>query len=59
MPNVNMATANGSGLGDGIAILVQSRGLNLASEDVCAYQDFMAKDSDLIDLEFAMISGGS
>ena len=59
MSIVNMATANGPGLGDGIVILVQGHGLNLASEDVCAYQDFMAKDSDLIDLEFAMISGGS
>tara|TARA_B100001173_G_scaffold258076_1_gene230655 strand:- start:162 stop:341 length:180 start_codon:yes stop_codon:yes gene_type:complete len=59
MPIANMATANGSGLRDGIAILVQSRGFNLASDDVCAHQDFMAKDSDLIGLEFAMISGGS
>ncbi len=42
MPIVNMATANGSGLGDGIAILVQSRGFNLASDDVCAHQGFMA-----------------
>ena len=59
MPIVNMATANGSGLGDGIAILVQSRGFNLASENVSAHQYFMAKGSDLIGLEFAMISGGS
>ena len=59
MPIVNMATANGSGLGDGIAILVQSRGFDLASEDVSAHQDFMAKGSDLIGLEFAMISSGS
>ena len=59
MSIVNMATANGPGLGDGIVILVQGHGLNLASEDACAHQDFMAKDSDLIDLEFAMISGGS
>ena len=58
MPIANMATANGSGLRDGIAILVQSRGFNLASDDVCAHQGFMAKDSDLIGLEFAMISGG-
>ena len=41
------------------SILVQSHGFNLASDDVCAHQDFMAKDSDLIGLEFAMISGGS
>ena len=59
MPIVNMATANGSGLGDGIAILVQSRRFKLASEDVSAHQDFRAKGSDLIGLEFAMISGGS
>ena len=59
MPIVNMATANSPGLGSGIAILVQSRGFNLASEDVCAHQDFMAEGGDLIGLEFAMISGGS
>ena len=59
MPIVNMATANGSGLGDGIAILVQSRRFKLASEGVSAHQDFRAKGSDLIGLEFAMISGGS
>ena len=59
MSIVNMATANGSGLRDGIVILVQGHGLNLASEDVCAHQDIRARGSDLIGLEFKMISGGS
>ena len=59
MSIVNMATANGPDLGDGIVILVQGHGLNLASEDVCAHQDFRAKGSDLTGLEFTMTSGGS
>jgi hypothetical protein len=55
---VNTATANGSGLGDGIATLAQTHGYTITSEEVYAHQDFLGQDGDLTEFELEMISGG-
>ena len=55
---VNTATANGSGLGDGIATLAKTHGYTITSEEVYAHQDFLGQDGDLTDFELEMISGG-
>ena len=56
---VNTATANGAGLGDGIAILAKTHGYTITSEEVYAHQDFLGQDGDLTDFELEMISGGN
>ena len=58
MSIVNTATANGSGLGDGIASLAKNHGYTITSEEVYAHQDFLGQDGDLTDFELEMISGG-
>ncbi len=55
---VNTATANGSGLGDGIATLAKNHGYTITSEEVYAHADFLGQDGDLTDFELEMISGG-
>ena len=55
---VNTATANGSGLGDGIATLAKTHGYTVTSDDVYAHTDFFGQDGDLTDFELEMISGG-
>ena len=55
---INTATANGSGLGDGIATLGMKHNYFLTSEEVYAHQDFLGQDGDLADFELEMISGG-
>ena len=55
---VNTATANGSGLGDGIATLAKTHGYSITSEEVYAHTDFLGQDGDLTDFELEMISGG-
>jgi predicted ribosomally synthesized peptide with nif11-like leader len=55
---VNTATANGSGLSDGIATLAKNHGYTITSEEVYAHQDFLGQDGDLTDFELEMISGG-
>ena len=55
---VNTETANGSGLGDGIATLAKTHGYTITSEEVYAHQDFLGQDGDLTDFELEMISGG-
>jgi len=55
---VNTATANGSGLGDGIATLAKTHGYTITSDEAYAHADFLGQDGDLIDLELEMISGG-
>ena len=55
---VNTATANGSGLGDGIATLAKNHGYTITSDEVYAHQDFLGQDGDLTDFELEMISGG-
>ena len=55
---VNTATANGSGLGDGIATLAKTHGYAITSDEVYAHTDFLGHDGDLTDFELEMISGG-
>ncbi len=55
---VNTATANGSGLGDGIATLAKTHGYTITSEEVYEHADFLGQDGDLTDFELEMISGG-
>ena len=59
MSVVNAATANGSGLGDGIATLAKNHGYMITSDEVYAHADFLGQDGDLTDFELGMISGGS
>ena len=55
---VNTATANGSGLGDGIATLAKTHGYTVTSDEVYAHTDFLGQDGGLTDFELEMISGG-
>ena len=55
---VNTATANGSGLGDGIATLAKKHGYTITSDEVYAHQDFLGEGGDLTDFELELISGG-
>jgi len=59
MSVVMTATANGSGLGDGITTLAKTHGYSITSEEVYAHQDFLGQDGDLTDFELEMISGGT
>jgi len=59
MSVVMTATANGSGLGDGIATLAKNHGYTITSEEVYAHADFLGQDGDLTDFELEMISGGT
>ena len=54
---INTATANGSGMGDGIATLAKTHGFTITSEEVYAHQDFLGQDGDLTDFELELISG--
>ena len=54
---INTATANGSGMGDGIATLAKTHGYTITSEEVYAHQDFFGHDVDLTDFELQLISG--
>ena len=47
---VNTATTNGSGLGDGIAILAKTHGYSITSDEVYAHTDFLGQDGDLTDI---------
>ena len=58
MSIINTATANGAGLGDGIATLANNHGYTITSEEVYAHQDFLGQDGDLTDFELELISGG-
>ena len=58
MSIVHTATANGSGLGDGMATLAKNHGYTITSEEVYAHADFLGQDGDLTDFELEMISGG-
>ena len=56
---VNIATADGAGLGDGIATLAKTHGYTITSEEVYEQADFLGQDGDLMDFELEMISGGN
>ena len=58
MSIINTATANGAGLGDGIATLANNHGYTITSDEVYAHQDFLGQDGDLTDFELELISGG-
>ncbi len=58
MSIVHTATANGSGLGDGIATLAKNHGYTITSEEVYAHADFLGQDGDLTDFELELVSGG-
>ena len=55
---INTATANGSGMGDGIATLAKNHGYTITSDEVYAHTDFLGEGGDLTDFELEMISGG-
>ena len=55
---INTATANGSGMGDGITTLAKTYGFTITSDEVYAHQDFLGQDGDLTDFELELISGG-
>ena len=55
---VNIATTNGSGLGDGVTTLAKTHGYTITSDEVYAHADFLGQDGDLTDFELEMISGG-
>ena len=55
---INAATANGSGMGDGITNLAKTHGYTITSDEVYAHQDFLGQDGDLTDFELQLISGG-
>ena len=55
---VNTASANGSGLGDGIATLAKNHGYTITSEEVYAHADFLGQGGDLTDFELELVSGG-
>ena len=58
MSIINTATANGSGLGDGITTLAKTHGYTITSEEVYAPQDFLGQGDVLTDFELQLISGG-
>ncbi len=55
---INTATANGSGLGDGIATLAKNHDFTITSDEVYVHQDFLGQGDDLTDFELELISGG-
>ena len=55
---ISAATTNGSGLGDGIAILEKTHGFTITSDEVYAHQEFLGQGDDLTDFELQLISGG-
>ena len=54
---INAATANGSGMGDGITTLAKTHGDTITSDEVYSHQDFLGQDGDLTDFELKLISG--
>jgi hypothetical protein len=55
---INTATANGSGMGDGITTLAKNHGFTITSDEVYAHAEFLGQDGDLTDFELELISGG-
>ncbi len=56
---VNTATANGSGLGDGITTLAKTHGYTITSDEVYAHQEFLGQVGYLTDFALELISGGN
>ena len=55
---INTATANGSGMGDGIATLAKTHAFTLTLDEVYAHQYVLGQGDDLTDFELQLISGG-
>ena len=55
---IHTASANGSGMGDGIATLAKNPGYTITSDEVYAHADFLGQDGDLTDFELELMSGG-
>ena len=55
---INTATANGSGMGEGIATLAKTHGYTITSDEVYTHADFLGQGDDLTDFELELISGG-
>ena len=51
MSIIHTETANGSGLGDGIAALAKNHGFTITSDEVYAHAEFLGQDGDLTDFE--------
>ena len=58
MSIIHTASANGSGMGDGIATLAKNHGYTITSDEVYAHAEFLGQDGDLTDFELELISGG-
>ena len=58
MSIIHTASANGSGMGDGIATLAKTHGFAITSDEVYAHAEFLGQDGDLTDFELQLISGG-
>ena len=58
MSIIHTASANGSGMGDGIATLAKTHGYTITTDEVYAHQDFLGQGDDLTDFELELISGG-
>ena len=58
MSIIHTASANGSGMGDGIATLAKNHGYTITSDEVYAHSEFLGQDGDLTDFELELISGG-
>ena len=58
MSIIHTASANGSGMGDGIATLAKNHGYTITSDEVYAHAEFLGQDGDLTDFELQLISGG-
>ena len=58
MSIIHTASANGSGMGDGIATLAKTHGFTITSDEVYAHAEFLGQDGDLTDFELELISGG-
>ena len=58
MSIIHTASANDSGLGDGITNLAKTHGFTITSEEVYAHQDFLGQGDELTDFELELISGG-
>ena len=55
MSIIHTASANGSGMGDGIATLAKTHGFTITSDEVYAHAEFLGQDGDLTDLSLIHI----
>ena len=58
MSIIHTSSANGSGMGDGIATHAKTHGYTITSDEDYAHAEFLGQDGDLTDFELQLISGG-